>query len=231
MEIQRDAYVRKLIGRRQNGMIKIVTGLRRSGKSYLLFKLFRRHLVADAFRSMRGAVIAPATLKRYCGYLEDAFLISRAERYDIKGKRYISTPSKYYFEDVGLRNARLNFRQQEENHIMENIIYNELLARGYSVDVGVVELNAKDDKGNGRRRQLEVDFVANRGSRRYYIQSALVMASAEKAEQEQRPLKNIPDSFKKIIVVRDNIIPFSNEQGILTIGVRQFLLDENSLEM
>ncbi len=187
--------------------------------------------LADAFRSMRGTHIAPATLKRYCGYLEDAFLIARAERYDIKGKRYIATPSKYYFEDVGLRNARLNFRQQEENHIMENIIHNELKVRGYSVDVGVLEHNGKDANGNSRRRQLEVDFVANRGNQRYYIQSALVMASPDKVEQEQRPLRNIPDSFRKIIVVRDNIVPVRNEQGILTIGIRQFLLDENSLDL
>ena len=187
--------------------------------------------LADTFRSTRGLKISQATLKRYMGYLEDAFLISRADRYDIKGKRYISTPSKYYFEDVGLRNARLNFRQQEENHIMENIIYNELRVRGYSVDVGVVEINARGENGNGHRRQLEVDFVADKVSRRYYIQSAFTMWPEEKAEQERRSLNNIPDSFKKIIVVRDNILPTRNEQGILTLGVRQFLLDENSLEL
>ena len=187
--------------------------------------------LADTFHSTRGLKISQATLKRYMGYLEDAFLISRADRYDIKGKRYISTPSKYYFEDVGLRNARLNFRQQEENHIMENIIYNELRVRGYSVDVGVVEINARGENGNGHRRQLEVDFVADKVSRRYYIQSAFTMWPEEKAEQERRSLNNIPDSFKKIIVVRDNILPTRNEQGILTLGVRQFLLDENSLEL
>ena len=163
--------------------------------------------LADTFKSRRQAKVSQITLKKYCDYLEDAFLITRVERYDIKGKKYISTPSKYYFEDIGLRNARLNFRQQEENHIMENIIFNELCVRGYSVDVGIIEINERDKKGNGHRKQLEVDFVANKGSNRYYIQSAFMMNDEEKAAQEQRPLNKIPDSFTKVIVVRDNIIP------------------------
>ena len=187
--------------------------------------------LADTFKSRRQAKVSQITLKKYCDYLEDAFLITRVERYDIKGKKYISTPSKYYFEDIGLRNARLNFRQQEENHIMENIIFNELCVRGYSVDVGIIEINERDKKGNGHRKQLEVDFVANKGSNRYYIQSAFMMNDEEKAAQEQRPLNKIPDSFTKMIVVRDNIIPYRNEQGILVIGIRKFLLNEDSLDV
>ena len=171
------------------------------------------------------------TLKKYCDYLEDAFLITKAERYDIKGKKYISTPSKYYFEDVGLRNARLNFRQQEENHIMENIIFNELCVRGYSVDVGVIEVNEKDKKGKVHRKQLEIDFVANKGDKRYYIQSAFMMNTGEKTGQKQRSLNKIPDAFTRAIIVKDNIIPHRDEHGVLTIGVRQFLLNENSLDV
>ena len=187
--------------------------------------------LADTFKSRGQAKVSQLTLKKYCDYLEDAFLVTRVERYDIKGKKYISTPSKYYFEDIGLRNARLNFRQQEENHIMENIIFNELCVRGYSVDVGIMEINEKDKRGNGHRKQLEVDFVANKGSKRYYIQSAFMMDSEEKAAQEQRPLDKIPDSFTKAVVVRDNIIPHRNEQGILVIGIRKFLLNEDSLDV
>ena len=187
--------------------------------------------LADTFKSRRQAKVSQNTLKKYCDYLEDAFLITRVERYDIKGKKYISTPSKFYFEDIGLRNARLNFRQQEENHIIENIIFNELCVRGYSVDVGIIEVNEKDKKGNAHRKQLEVDFVANKGSNRYYIQSAFMMNDEEKAVQEQRPLNKIPDSFTKVIVVRDNIIPHRNEYGILVIGARQFLLNADSLDV
>ncbi|MBQ9527099.1 MAG: ATP-binding protein [Fretibacterium sp.] len=187
--------------------------------------------LADTFKSRRQAKVSQLTLKKYCDYLEDAFLITKAERYDIKGKKYISTPSKYYFEDVGLRNARLNFRQQEENHIMENIIFNELCVRGYSVDVGVIEVNEKDKKGKVHRKQLEIDFVANKGDKRYYIQSAFMMNTGEKTGQEQRSLNKIPDAFTRAIIVKDNIIPHRDEHGVLTIGVRQFLLNENSLDV
>ena len=167
------------------------------------------------------------TITSYIGYLLDAFLINKVERFDVKGKKYISTPSKYYFADIGLRNARLNFRQQEENHLMENIIYNELLTRGYNVDVGVVEI--RDENKN--RKQLEVDFVCNLGQKRYYVQSALNLETREKTIQEERPLMNINDNFKKIIVVKDTIKHWITEEGILVIGIQEFLLDKNSLDL
>ena len=167
------------------------------------------------------------TVTSYIDYLLDAFLINKVERFDVKGKKYISTPSKYYFADIGLRNARLNFRQQEENHLMENIIYNELIIRGYNVDVGVVEV--RDEKKN--RKQLEVDFVCNLGQKKYYIQSALNLETREKTIQEERPLMNINDNFKKIIVVKDNIKRWITEEGILVIGIQEFLLDANSLDL
>lgn len=159
----------------------------------------------------------------------DAFLVSKAVRFDVKGKKYIGSPVKYYFEDVGLRNARLNFRQSEENHIMENIIYNELRIRGYNVDVGVVECPTVSDNGKRGKRQLEIDFVATRGSEKYYIQSAFSMANEQKAEQERRSLNSIADSFKKIVIVRDNIKTRRDETGIVTLGLINFLMDENSL--
>ena len=162
-------------------------------------------------------------------YFEDAFLIEKADRYDIKGKKYISTPSKYYFTDVGLRNARLNFRQQEETHIMENIIFNELLIRGYQVDVGIVEIYEKDEQGKYVRKQIEVDFVANKGEKRCYIQSAFSLPTLEKVNQEERPLRNISDSFKKIVIVKDNILPRVDESGLVTIGLKDFLLNNVSI--
>lgn len=166
------------------------------------------------------------TIVSYLDYLLDSFLIEKAERYDIKGKKYIGTPQKYYFADIGLRNARLNFRQIEENHIMENIIYNELLIRGYNVDVGVVEIREGES-----RKQLEIDFVCNQGYRRYYIQVALNIDSREKNAQESRPLNSIGDNFKKIIVVKDDIKHWYNEDGILIISIKEFLLDKNSLDL
>lgn len=166
------------------------------------------------------------TVNSYLNYLLDAFLIEKVERYDIKGKNYISTPSKYYFSDIGLRNAKLNFRQIEENHIMENIIYNELLIRGYNVDVGVVEIR----EGNARKH-LEIDFICNQSYKRYYIQVALNLETREKTLQEERPLLNVNDNFKKIIVVKDDILKWYTEEGILIIGVQEFLLDKNSLDL
>ena len=180
---------------------------------------------------MKKRNITDKTLKRYLDSLTDAFLISKASRYDLKGRRYIASPAKYYFEDVGLRNARLGFRQTEENHIMENIIYNELRIRGYQVDVGVVEQFGKDDRNKSIRRQLEIDFVAARGSEKYYIQSAFEMPTREKSEQEQRPLRAVPDSFKKIVIVKNDIRVRRNEDGIVTMGVLRFLSDENSLNV
>ena len=187
--------------------------------------------LANTFKTVKKKAISDKTLKKYMDYLMDAFLLSKAVRYDIKGRRYIGSPAKFYFEDVGLRNARLNFRQMEENHIMENIIYNELRIRGYQVDVGLVEQYDKNSKNQTTKKQLEVDFVVSRGSEKYYIQSAFAMNTWDKQEQEERPLNAIGDSFKKIIVVRDNIKLRRNDRGIVTIGIRNFLLDENSLKL
>ena len=187
--------------------------------------------LANTFKSVKGKSISDKTLKKYLDYLIDAFLVSKAKRYDVKGRKYINSPSKYYFEDVGLRNARLEFRQTEENHIMENIIYNELRNRGFRVDVGLVEHYGKDKNGKSTKKQLEVDFVATKGSKRYYVQSAFSMSNPEKIEQEHRSLKSINDSFKKIVVVRDNIRARRNDHGIVTIGICNFLLDENSLDL
>jgi predicted AAA+ superfamily ATPase len=187
--------------------------------------------LVKTFKSVKNKTISDKTLKTYIGYLIDAFLISKAVRFDIKGKKYIGSPAKYYFEDVGLRNVRLNFRQTEENHIMENIVYNELRIRGYHADVGVVEYYAANTEGRRRKLQLEVDFIAAKGSQKYYLQSAFSMSNPDKINQEIRPLNNIADSFKKIIVVRENIKAKRNEDGIMTIGICNFLLDENSLNL
>ncbi len=186
--------------------------------------------LSNTFKSVKNVKVTPLTLTRYIEYLQQAFMIDRAMRYDIKGRKYIGTPCKYYFEDVGLRNARLNFRQIEENHIMENIIYNELRMRGFNVDVGVVEVRGRS--GNEfTRKQLEVDFVANLGNRRYYIQSAFAMPTDEKEEQEMRSLRNIDDSFKKIVVVKEDIKLRRDEKGVVTMGIFEFLLKENSLDL
>lgn len=183
------------------------------------------------FKSTGKAQLSASTIKQYLDHFIDAYLVEKAERYDIKGKKYISTPQKYYFTDLGLRNARLNFRQQEETHIMENIIYNELRLRGFSVDVGVVEINERQPNDKYVRKQIEIDFVANKGSRRYYVQSAFALPSEEKRIQEERPLINVSDSFKKIIVVKDNIQLHRDNEGVTTMGLKQFLLDANSLDL
>lgn len=183
--------------------------------------------IYDTFVSNGEKEISFNTVNSYIKYIEDAFIINKSDRYDVKGKKYILTPQKYYFSDIGLRNARLNFRQQEENHIMENIIYNELIIRGYNVDVGVVEV--RDD--NKSRKQLEIDFVCNLGNKRYYIQSALNLDTREKTLQEERPLMGVNDNFKKIIIVKDNIKHWFTEEGILVMGIQEFLLDKNSLNL
>lgn len=183
--------------------------------------------LADTFASNDIKDASINTIISYLNYLEDAFLINKAERYDVKGKKYISTPYKYYFSDIGLRNARINFRQQEETHIMENILYNELRHRGYNVDVGVVEVREDDTT----RKQVEVDFVCNQSYKRYYIQSALRLPTREKTLQEERPLLNIGDNFKKIIVTKDTTRHWITEEGILIIGIQEFLLNENSLDL
>lgn len=187
--------------------------------------------IAKTFKSEKQVTISDDTVSRYLDFFIDAFMLYKANRYDVKGRKYIGSPLKYYFSDVGLRNARLNFRQQEENHIMENIIYNELCIRDFSVDVGVVEYCYKDENKKSKRTQLEIDFVANKGSKKYYIQSALSVADEEKRNQETRSLKRVGDSFKKIVVVKDNIIPWHDDDGILYIGIEQFLLDENAVDM
>lgn len=187
--------------------------------------------LADTFATIKKYAITPITISKYLDYFIDAFLLNKAYRYDIKGKKYINTPLKYYFTDVGLRNARLNFRQQEESHIMENIIYNELLIREFDIDVGIVEYNTKDKNGRSKRIQYEVDFVANKGSQRYYIQSALSIETQEKRIQETNSLNRIDDSFKKIVIVKDDIIPWHDDSGILYIGVQQFLLEEATMNL
>ena len=182
--------------------------------------------ISDTFISNGFKDVSINTISSYLNCLLDSFIIEKVERYDVKGKKYISTPSKYYFSDIGLRNARINFRQMEENHIMENIIYNELLSRGYNVDVGVVEVR----EGN-IRKQLEVDFVCNQSDKRFYIQVALNLDTREKTIQEEKSLLNINDNFKKIIVVKDNILKWYTEEGILVIGLQEFLLNKNSLNL
>ena len=186
--------------------------------------------LTDTFKSKKQKTISVNTIKNYLDYLCDAFVVDKAVRYDIKGRKYIDTPQKYYFSDVGLRNARINFRQIEENHTMENIIFNELLSRDYNVDIGLVVVSQKDRNGKLIRKQLEVDFVCNKGSKRYYIQSAIAIPDDEKMQQESNSLLRIDDSFKKIIVVKDTPAPWYTEEGILVIGVYDFLLNMNSLD-
>ena len=187
--------------------------------------------IESTFRSVLHSNISGNTIRQYIEYLEDAFIIHKANRYNVKGRKYIGTPVKYYFEDVGLRNARLGFRQVEETHLMENIIYNELRSRGYTVDVGLVEKRGKDVNGKSERKQLEIDFIANQGSRRYYIQSAFAMPDEEKKKQEKMSLLQIRDSFKKIIVVKDVVNVTRDENGITTMSVYDFLLNDHSLEL
>ena len=186
--------------------------------------------LSNTFKSVKNVDIHHQTISKYLSYLEDAFLIEKAIRYDIKGKKYINTLSKFYFSDLGIRNALLGFRQQEENHIMENIIYNELRARGHKVDIGMIEQRATNREGKIVRKQLEVDLVVNQGSQRYYIQSAFAIPDEEKLKQESASLLRISDSFKKIIVVKDDIMPKRDENGIMTIGIMDFLLNPNSLD-
>lgn len=187
--------------------------------------------LANTFDSVKHKKISSDTIDEYLNYFIDSFLLSKAERYDIKGRKYILTPSKYYFMDVGLRNSKLGFRQQELNHIMENIIFVELLRRGFNVDVGVVEYNYKDKEKKSKKAWLEVDFVANKGFERYYIQSALNISEPEKRGQEINSLIRVPDSFKKIVIIGNDIAPWKDEHGILYLGIEQFLLEENACDI
>lgn len=218
-------YIKDIIERNKiekNDILEILINLLSSSVG----SLTNPQKIYNTFISKGIEGVSKNTIISYIDYLLDSFLLEKAERYDIKGKKYITTPQKYYFADIGLRNVRLNFRQQEENHIMENVIYNELIMRGYNVDVGVVEIREKNE-----RKQLEVDFICNQGSKRYYIQSALNIDTAEKNEQESKPLNSIGDSFKKIIVVKDNMKHWMTEEGILVIGIQEFLLNKNSLDL
>ena len=185
--------------------------------------------LSNSFKTLKNINVAPNTIKEYLDYCIDSFLIQKAYRYDVKGKKYIDTPLKYYFTDIGLRNIRLGFRQQEETHIMENIIYNELITRGYQVDVGVVEISEKNENNNFVRKQLEVDFVCNLGYERIYIQSALNIDDIVKKEQEEKSLIKIYDNFRKIIVVKENIRKWKDENGILIIGLKEFLTCPESI--
>lgn len=182
----------------------------------------------NSFLSLGGEKISDRTIKQYLDHLADAFIIERADRYDIKGKKFISTPSKYYFTDTGLRNARLNFRQLEKTHLMENIIYNELCGRGYSVDVGMIEINERQSDGKYIRKQLEVDFVCNKADERIYIQSALSIPTEEKREQEEKSLASVNDSFRKVIITSDRVLKHYDEQGVLIMGLQDFLLNPES---
>lgn len=186
--------------------------------------------IANTFVTERHSSYTNKTISAHIDYLEEAYLISKANRYDIKGRKYIAANLKYYFTDIGLRNARLNFRQQEPTHLMENVVYNELLARGYSVDVGIVEVNQKNSEGKNVRKQLEVDFVTNMGNQRYYIQVAYDLSTEEKQQQEYNSFRKIPDSFKKIVIVSGASKPWRNEEGYVIMGVKYFLLNNDSLE-
>lgn len=179
----------------------------------------------NTFVSLGGEKLSDRTIKQYLDHLTDAFILERADRYDIKGKKYISTPSKYYFTDTGLRNARINFRQQEKTHLMENILYNELCGRGFSVDVGVVEVNEKQSGGKYVRKQLEIDFVCNKADERIYIQSAFSIPSTEKRQNEERSLISVDDSFRKVIITADKVMKHRDEQGVLIMGLQEFLMN------
>lgn len=187
--------------------------------------------ISNTFQSVENITISRRTIKDYISYLQDAFLIEESMRYDVKGRKYIGTESKYYFMDMGLRGAILNFRQQEENHIMENVIYNELRMRGFLVDVGMIEAWKKDKDNQSVRRNLEIDFVANKGNQRYYIQSAFSIPDEEKKAQEEASLKAIKDAFKRVVVLRDDIMPYHDDNGFLIIGLIDFLLNPNSLDL
>lgn len=226
----KETYLKDIIERnkiRQDNELEILVDILASA----IGSLTNPKRIADTFKTESQSSLTPQTAKSYIDILEDAFLITGVKRYDVKGRKYINTPQKYYFEDVGIRNARLNFRQQEENHIIENIIYLELKRRGFNVDVGVVEVNEKQADGKYLRKQLEVDFVANQGSKRYYIQSAFTLVPFNKMQQEIRSLLNISDNFKKIIVVKDPIKQKQDENGVVTMSIFDFLLKENSLEI
>ncbi|MCR5684115.1 MAG: ATP-binding protein [Lachnospiraceae bacterium] len=223
-------YIKDVLERHEikndTGMLDILLDILASG----IGSLTNPSKLANTFKSERRIGIGSETIEKYIGYFEESFLIEKAVRYDVKGRKYIGTPAKYYYTDLGLRNARLGFRQLEETHIMENVLYNDLIRRSMNVDVGVVEYNTRDANGKKIRKQLEVDFVVNQGDKRFYIQSALSVVDPDKKEQEIESLKRIPDSFSKIVVVRDYLKPWQDENGIIYVGIEQFLLNEELLK-
>ncbi len=224
-----ETYITDIIGRnniRNKAELEELLNILSSG----IGSLTNPRKLSAAFKSAKGKTVSQITIKRYIDCLCDSFLIDSAMRFDIKGKKYIGTPSKYYFTDLGLRNARLNFRQVEENHAMENIIFNELKVRGFNVDIGVVIANETDKKGKKIRKQLEIDFVCSKGSKRYYIQSAFAMSDENKMRQEERSLIKADDGFKKIIITKDALAPLYNEAGVLVMNIFDFLLDPLSLD-
>lgn len=224
-----ETYISDIVGRhkvRNRAELEELLNILSSG----IGSLTNPRKLSATFKSKKQKSISQNTIKNYIDYLCDSFLIESAIRYDIKGRKYIDTPVKYYFADMGLRNARLNFRQLEETHAMENIIFNELKIRGFNVDIGVITTNSTNKNGYGVRKQLEIDFVCNKGSRRYYIQSAYAVPDYAKMEQEQRSLMLTGDAFKKIIITRDVPAPHYNEEGVFVMSIYDFLLDENSLE-
>jgi predicted AAA+ superfamily ATPase len=225
-----ETYINDIVGRHQvkhkdelEDLINIL--------SSCIGSLTNPNKLSNTFKSVKNVTISPKTIKNYIDYLSDAFIIDSAVRFDIKGRKYIGTPLKYYFSDIGLRNARINFRQIEETHITENIIYNELKKRGFNVDVGVVVVNTRNEQSKKVRTQYEVDFVCSKGSKRYYLQSAFALPDNMKVQQEQRPFAYIDDSFKKIIVVKDTPSSWYSEEGILVMSIFDFLLDPDSLQM
>ena len=225
-----EIYVRDIAKRNKVKNISELEDLLNVLSSYI-GSLTNPEKLKNTFRSVKKSKITSNTIKKYLSHFEDSFLVEAADRYDIKGRSYIETPKKYYFSDLGLRNARINFRQFEQTHAMENAIYNELRMRGYSVDVGVITVSEKDGNGKSVRKQLEVDFVCNLGSKRYYIQSAYSLPDEEKRQQEIRPFRKIDDSFKKIVITKDIVPAFYDENGVLTINVYDFLLNPSSIEM
>lgn len=223
-----ELYIRDIVDRnrvRDEGNLETLVDILSSS----IGSLTNSSRLSATFKSEMHVTIAPETVDRYLSYLTDAFLVSKAKRYDVKGRKYIGSPYKFYFSDLGLRNARMNFRQMEPTHIMENVIYNELVGRGFGVDVGVVNTTVKDARGAYRRAQLEIDFICNKGSQRLYIQSAFALENEAKVQQEERSLKKVDDSFKKVIITKEGFAPHYNEDGILMMNVCDFLLDPNSL--
>lgn len=224
-----ETYIKDIVNRnniRDTGVLEDVLNVVSSSVG----SLTNPNKLSNSFKSIKNIDVAPNTIKQYLDYCIDSFLLQKAYRYDVKGKKYIDTPLKYYYTDIGLRNARLGFRQQEESHIMENIIFNELITRGYKVDVGVVTVSEKNENGNYVRKNLEVDFVCNLGYQRYYIQSALAIDDAEKKRQEEKSLLNIHDGFRKIIIVRNNIKKWMDDNGTLFLSLKEFLTNPDSMK-